>query len=64
MEKYTGAERWVPESGGLRKLAAALPDGTPATVTVHPSAVVRSREFRRDFAQFVADLQVAVELIG
>jgi DNA polymerase len=39
-----------------------LPDGRTAVATVHPSAVVRSEEYRRDFARFVADLQVAVEL--
>ncbi|MEV6283007.1 UdgX family uracil-DNA binding protein [Kribbella sp. NPDC051770] len=43
--------------------AIELPDGTPATVTVHPSAVVRSQEFRRDFGLFVEDLRRAVELL-
>ncbi|MEU8225306.1 UdgX family uracil-DNA binding protein [Kribbella sp. NPDC048915] len=41
-----------------------LPDGRPAVATVHPSAVVRSDEFRRDFGRFVDDLKVAVELLG
>ncbi|RZT17372.1 DNA polymerase [Kribbella sp. VKM Ac-2569] len=41
-----------------------LPDGLPAVATVHPSAVVRSEEFRRDFGLFVDDLRVAVELLG
>jgi hypothetical protein len=31
---------------------------------VHPSSVVRSREFRRDFGLFVDDLRVAVDLLG
>lgn len=41
-----------------------LPGGTPAVATVHPSAVVRSDEFRRDFGRFVDDLRVAVRLLG
>jgi uracil-DNA glycosylase family protein len=41
-----------------------LPDGRPAVATVHPSAVVRSDEFRRDFGQFVDDLRTAVALLG
>lgn len=41
-----------------------LPGGRPAVATVHPSAVVRSQEFRRDYARFVDDLRVAVELLG
>lgn len=41
-----------------------LKDGRPAVATVHPSAVVRSEEYRRDFARFVDDLRVAVELLG
>jgi len=43
--------------------AVELPDGTPAMATVHPSAVVRSEEFRRDFARFVDDLKAAVALL-
>jgi uracil-DNA glycosylase family protein len=43
--------------------AVELPDGTPAIATVHPSAVVRSEEFRRDFALFVDDLKAAVALL-
>ncbi|GAA1598136.1 UdgX family uracil-DNA binding protein [Kribbella karoonensis] len=41
-----------------------LPGGRPAVATVHPSAVVRSDEFRRDFRRFVDDLRVAVDLLG
>jgi DNA polymerase len=41
-----------------------LPDGRPAVATVHPSAVVRSDEFRRDFGLFVDDLRTAVALLG
>lgn len=41
-----------------------LPGGLPAVATVHPSAVVRSEEFRRDFGRFVDDLRVAVDLLG
>ncbi|WP_410792236.1 UdgX family uracil-DNA binding protein [Kribbella sp. C-35] len=41
-----------------------LPGGVAAVATVHPSAVVRSEEFRRDFARFVDDLRVAVKLLG
>ncbi|MFF0268168.1 UdgX family uracil-DNA binding protein [Kribbella sp. NPDC004536] len=41
-----------------------LPGGQAAVATVHPSAVVRSDEFRRDFARFVDDLRTAVELLG
>ena len=37
-----------------------LPDGRAAVATVHPSVVVRSQEFRRDFAHFVKDLRAAV----
>ncbi|MEV0790229.1 UdgX family uracil-DNA binding protein [Kribbella sp. NPDC050459] len=40
-----------------------LPGGGLAVATVHPSAVVRSDEFRRDFARFVDDLRVAVGLL-
>jgi len=40
-----------------------LPGGGLAVATVHPSAVVRSEEFRRDFARFVDDLRVAVGLL-
>jgi DNA polymerase len=43
--------------------AFELEDGTSATATVHPSAVVRSREFRRDFALFVDDLRKAAALL-
>jgi DNA polymerase len=41
-----------------------LPNGTPVVATVHPSAVVRSDDYRRDFGLFVDDLRVAVELLG
>jgi DNA polymerase len=41
-----------------------LPDGTAAVPTVHPSAVVRSEEYRRDFGLFVDDLRVAAALLG
>ncbi|TWD81457.1 DNA polymerase [Kribbella amoyensis] len=41
-----------------------LPDGTPAIPTVHPSSVVRSREYRRDFELFVTDLRTAAEVLG
>jgi DNA polymerase len=41
-----------------------LADGRTAIATVHPSAVVRSQEFRRDFAAFVDDLRAAVALLG
>ena len=40
-----------------------LEDGRAAVATVHPSAVVRSQEFRRDFAAFVDDLRAAVALL-
>lgn len=40
-----------------------LPGGQAGVATVHPSAVVRSQEFRRDFGLFVDDLRVAVELL-
>jgi DNA polymerase len=40
-----------------------LPDGTPATATVHPSSVVRSREYRRDFELFVNDLRAAAAML-
>jgi uracil-DNA glycosylase len=41
-----------------------LRSGQPAVATVHPSAVVRSENFRRDFEHFVGDLRVAVKLLG
>jgi len=41
-----------------------LPGGGLAVATVHPSAVVRSEEFRRDFTRFVDDLRVAVDLLN
>jgi uracil-DNA glycosylase family protein len=41
-----------------------LPDGTPALATVHPSAVVRSDNFRTDYAAFVKDLQTARGLLS
>lgn len=44
--------------------ALELVDGTTATATVHPSAVVRSREFRRDFGLFVDDLRAAAALLA
>lgn len=40
-----------------------LPDGTAAMATVHPSSVVRSREYRRDLELFVSDLRTAVSLL-
>ena len=40
-----------------------LPDGRAAIATVHPSAVVRSEQFRRDFDAFVKDLRAAVDLL-
>jgi DNA polymerase len=40
-----------------------LPDGTAAVATVHPSSVVRSEEYRRDFGRFVDDLRVAASLL-
>jgi uracil-DNA glycosylase family protein len=40
-----------------------LPDGTAAVATVHPSSVVRSQEYRRDFGLFVDDLRVAAGLL-
>lgn len=40
-----------------------LPDGTAAVATVHPSAVVRSDEYRRDFGLFVDDLRAAAALL-
>ena len=44
--------------------AVELPDGRAAVATVHPSAVVRSEQFRKDFAHFVDDLRVAVDLLA
>jgi DNA polymerase len=41
-----------------------LAGGQAAVATVHPSAVVRSDNFRDDFEQFVGDLRTAVELLG
>ncbi|HET6297542.1 MAG TPA: hypothetical protein VFG33_29430 [Kribbella sp.] len=41
-----------------------LTDGTIATATVHPSSVVRSREYRRDFGLFVDDLRAARALLA
>jgi DNA polymerase len=43
--------------------ALKLPDGRAALATVHPSAVVRSEQFRRDFGAFVKDLRAAVALL-
>ncbi|MGW6276236.1 UdgX family uracil-DNA binding protein [Kribbella sp. NPDC055071] len=43
--------------------ALELPDGRTALATIHPSAVVRSEEFRRDFGAFVNDLRAAVALL-
>jgi DNA polymerase len=40
-----------------------LPDGTAAVATVHPSSVVRSEEYRRDYGRFVDDLRVAASLL-
>ncbi len=40
-----------------------LPDGTAAVATVHPSSVVRSEEYRRDFGLFVDDLRAAAALL-
>ncbi|TDC26616.1 UdgX family uracil-DNA binding protein, partial [Kribbella albertanoniae] len=39
-----------------------LPDGTAAMATVHPSSVVRSEEYRRDFDLLVDDLRSARSL--
>ncbi|GAA3588893.1 UdgX family uracil-DNA binding protein [Kribbella ginsengisoli] len=44
--------------------AVELADGTAAMATVHPSAVVRSEEYRRDFALFVDDLRKAAGLLS
>jgi len=41
-----------------------LPNGTAAVATVHPSSVVRSEEYRRDFGLFVDDLRAAVALLA
>ncbi|MFI5713455.1 UdgX family uracil-DNA binding protein [Kribbella sp. NPDC051620] len=41
-----------------------LPDGTAAVATVHPSSVVRSEEYRRDFGLFVDDLRAAGALLA
>lgn len=41
-----------------------LDSGQPAVATVHPSAVVRSDNYHRDFEHFVDDLRVAVRLLG
>jgi uracil-DNA glycosylase family protein len=41
-----------------------LPDGTAAVATVHPSSVVRSEEYRRDFGLFVDDLRAAAALLA
>jgi DNA polymerase len=41
-----------------------LPDGTAAVATVHPSAVVRSEEYRRDFGLLVDDLRAAAGLLS
>lgn len=43
--------------------AVELPDGRAALATVHPSAVVRSDNFRQDFGAFVNDLRAAVDLL-
>jgi uracil-DNA glycosylase family protein len=40
-----------------------LPDGRAAVATVHPSSVVRSREYRHDFGLFVDDLRAAASLL-
>jgi DNA polymerase len=44
--------------------AMELPDGTAAVATVHPSAVLRSEEYRRDFGLFVDDLRAAAALLS
>ncbi|MDX6262508.1 MAG: uracil-DNA glycosylase [Kribbellaceae bacterium] len=44
--------------------AVELPNGTAALATVHPSAVVRSEEYRRDFGLFVDDLRAAAALLS
>ena len=46
-----------------RGLAQELSDGRTAIATVHPSAVVRSREYRRDFGLLVDDLRAALALL-
>jgi uracil-DNA glycosylase len=46
-----------------RGLPLEIPGGRTAVATVHPSSVVRSREYRRDFELFVNDLRVAVSLL-
>lgn len=46
-----------------RGVPRELPDGTAAIATVHPSAVVRSQEYRHDFALFVDDLRAAAALV-
>jgi DNA polymerase len=46
-----------------RGLAQELSDGRAAIATVHPSAVVRSREYRRDFGLLVDDLRAALALL-
>jgi DNA polymerase len=56
-----GASFRVTQHRGER---VELADGRPAVPTVHPSAVVRSQDFRRDFGAFVNDLQAAVRLLG
>ncbi|MFK4084766.1 UdgX family uracil-DNA binding protein [Kribbella sp. NPDC020789] len=41
-----------------------LSNGTAAVATVHPSSVVRSEEYRRDFALLVDDLRAANALLS
>jgi uracil-DNA glycosylase len=46
-----------------RGLPQELPGGRAAVATVHPAAVVRSREYRRDFGLLVDDLRAALALL-
>lgn len=55
-----GASFRVTQHRGER---VELADGRAAVATVHPSAVVRSQEFRRDLARFVSDLKAASALL-
>jgi DNA polymerase len=51
----------------MRGRAVALPDGTPAFVTIHPSFLLRIEDHadkQREYRSFVSDLELAAEILA
>jgi DNA polymerase len=64
----TGAQALLGKQarvGALRRQVLELEDGTPALVTLHPSAVLRAGEGREERrAELVSDLELARDTLA